>query len=289
MTCLIPRRYLGLALSAIFVLGLAFTLGAALNKTQQQKEQLIPFLRVYSAADEAGLLALKRHGHAHDGGYVVPIKAIETADLMMGYGIADDASFEEEFSTHYHKPSYGFDCGVDHINSQNKLFSFVNECIGNDSFLYRSQHSSKKITSYSEQRAALHLNGKKIFMKMDIEGAEYEALKDVLKQPSEITGLVLEIHFYNRKMIEQAIQLLSSLDQHFLLLHVHGNNYTRHYFSSKSASGQVPQVLELTYINKALVTEYHLSSNQSHPLPIDTPNNPKAKDANFTIHSLIVA
>lgn len=289
MTYLIPRRWLGIALLTTLFLSLIFIFKQAMNETQQQKEQLIPFLRVYSAADEAGPLALKRQGRAHDGGYVVPIKAIETADLMMGYGIADDASFEEAFSTRYHKPSYGFDCGVDHISSQNKLFSFVSECIGNDAYLYRSQQSSKKISSYPEQRAALHLNGKKIFMKMDIEGAEYEALKDVLKQPSEITGLVLEIHFYNRKMIDQAIQLLSSLDEHFLLLHVHGNNYTRHYFSSKNATGRIPQVLELTYINRALVTEYRLSTNQSHPLPIDTPNNPKAKDVAFTIKALIDA
>jgi hypothetical protein len=251
-------------------------------ETQAKNEVLVSLLKVYSAYDQNGPLRLERMGRQYDGGYVVPVLALNTADVLLGYGIADDSSFEEQFCEIYQKPAYGFDCGVNQVASKNKLFTFVPECIASDKFLYGNQKSSAKISSFTSQINKLNLSDKKIFIKMDIEGAEYEAFDDILTHHAKITGIVLEIHFGDQKTTDQAIKLLHSLFENFVLLHVHGNNCGS-YFTTKNSIGSIPKVLELTYIHKSLVTNYHLSKNQSHPLEIDMPNNPNQKDCEFEV------
>jgi hypothetical protein len=245
-------------------------------------DKLAGLLKVYTVYDKDGQIMLLRLGKNNDGGYIVPLNALKRADALLGYGIEKDASFEEDFSKNYHKPSYGFDCGVKYIG-KHKLFHFINECINTDETLKCGQKSTKKITTFKQQLTRLGLIGKKIFIKMDIEGAEYGALPDILKYDADITGMVFELHLFNLKYVARAVGLLARLDNDFLLLHVHGNNYCNKCFVSRKAIGKIPGVVELTYINKMLVTKYNLSVNQAHPSIIDMPNNPAKKDINFEI------
>ena len=270
------------ALMSCIVLFSGFLLFETTRYVSLQTDRLVHLLKIYDAYDQMGPIALSRLGKANDGGYVVPEKALIASDILMGYGIADDPSFEKAYSLRYHKPSFGFDCGVSPVEVKNELFTFVPECIASDQFLYLRQVSSKQVSSYTQQINKLHLKNKKAFIKMDIEGAEYQAFDTILKHASHVTGIVLEIHIQPNSL-SQAIQLLSNLRQQFVLLHVHGNNFARLYFYSNYASGAIPHVLELTYINKSLVSSYTFSKNQSHPLPMDMPNNPHQADASFTI------
>jgi hypothetical protein len=248
----------------------------------QTRDILVEFLKTYSAYDQNGPLKLIRYGREHDGGYVVAEKALEQADVFLGYGIADDNSFEDQFSLQYNKPSYGFDCGVESIVSKSKLFTLVTECIASDAFLYNKGSSSGRVSSFNKQLANLHLTGKKIFIKMDIEGAEYDAFPEIIRHQKNITGIVLEIHFDAAKT-KDALNLLKYLSKHFVLVHVHGNNCTDLGFSTPNSTGIIPGVIELSYINKALVTSYSLSEDQSHPLMIDQPNCQGKPDSVFTI------
>jgi hypothetical protein len=244
----------------------------------------VSLLKISSAYDKNGDIKLSRMGRANDGGYVVPEKALESADVLLGYGIADDQSFEEGFSKAYNKPSYGFDCGISNVKSTSNLFNFVNECIGTDQFLYSGRNSSQKITSFGTQLKNLDLTGKKIFLKMDIEGAEYEAFEDIYKYHSNITGIVMEIHFHNTRTLDRAISLLKELNKNFVLVHLHGNNAaTHHSFMTRNSSGLIPKVMELSYIHKSLVTSYKLSDNQKHPTELDMPNLVGLEEMKFEI------
>ncbi len=236
-------------------------------------ETLVSLLKIYDVSDETGILSLIRHGKMYDGGYVVPLKAFQQAQVLMGYGVSDDISFEEEFSNQYQKESYGFDCGVKSIQIKNKLCHFIPECIGTDRFLYKDQHSSQKISSFSQQLKSFHLENKSIFIKMDIEGAEYTAFPDILNYVKNITGIVIEIHLDNGlKSYRQAIQLLSQLNQHFYLIHVHGNNCCGDGFTAKNLKNYMQKVFELTYIQKSLVQTATLAKDQTHPKALDMPN-----------------
>lgn len=246
-------------------------------------DQLVPHLKIYTVSDEKGVIPLKRIGRDYDGGYVVAEKSLKMADVLMGYGIADDPSFEEAFSDIYQKPSYGFDGGVENITSKNKLFTFLRESISSDKFLYGGQTSSGKVSTFGQQVARLKLRNKKIFIKMDIEGAEYEAFVDILPYASQITGIVLELHFKSLESIKKAINLLSHIEQNFLLIHIHANNACGGGFFSNQAKGKIRYMLELTYINKNLVTHFEVSKNQKHPQPLDMPNIPSRPDVEFEI------
>jgi hypothetical protein len=235
-------------------------------------ETVTSLLVVHEVFDSKGPIKLIRHGKENDGGYVVPELALVKADALLGYGVADDISFEESFSEIYKKPSYGFDCGVDSIDIKNKLCTFIRQCITSDSFLYNNQKSSGSITSYSEQINKLGLEGKKVFVKMDIEGAEYEAFDDIFKHSRNITGIVLELHFLNAEQSLKAAKLLARLKNDFLLVHIHSNNCCAASFSNDKIKGSIARVIELSFINKSLIARSSISERQSFPLPIDMPN-----------------
>lgn len=250
---------------------------------QEVEKRLIDFLKIYEAQDETGPIELIRHGKENDGGYVVPLKAIKEADVLLGYGIDTDNSFEDQFSLMFNKPSYGFDCGITQIDSKSNLFTLVPECIGSDKFLYDKTKSSGNISSFSTQLDKLKLKGKKIFIKMDIEGAEYEAFENIFDHHADITGIVLEIHFGDITSTTRALKLLSKLSQEFLLVHAHGNNCWSEFITASNVIGKIPKIIELTYINKSMVKGYHLSKNQAHPKSIDQPNSPNAPEVAFEI------
>ena len=250
---------------------------------QYYQYNLVKYLIKYSVYDNKEALKLIRLGSQHDGGYVVPEKAVSSADLLMSYGISTDIAFEEAFSSLYNKTSYGFDCGVEKIESNNKRFTFVSECIASDDFLIANQTSSKNISSFSQQLIKFKCINKKIFIKMDIEGAEYEAFQGILPYSSNITGIAIEIHLVENKHMKQACQLLKKLNKKFILMHVHGNNFAKTWFTSKNAIGQIPRALELTYINKNLSTEHCVSKDQYCPSSLDAANNKFKKDVEFQI------
>ena len=123
----------------------------SLSGQGQIHKDITEVLKGYKALDNGKPMKLERHGRNHDGGYVIPIKAFEEADILIGYGIADDNSFKDNFSIQYSKPSYGFDCGIASISSKSPLFTFVKECIGSDKVLYENQKSSGQVSSFSQQ------------------------------------------------------------------------------------------------------------------------------------------
>ncbi len=267
------------ALLAIFITILFY-----INHQKIASSKIAKLLITYSAVDQNGPINLMRHGKENDGGYVVPEKAFQKADVLLGYGIDTDASFEMWFSDIYKKPSYGFDCGVDFIGGNNKLFTFINECVANEKFIYPGQISSGRIYSFDDQLVRLDLNNKKIFIKMDIEGAEYDAFYDVLQHADKITGIVLEIHFTHAYQEPKAIKLLSEINKKFLLIHLHANNCAIDTaYSIKEIDGMIPKILELSYINKSLVTNFTVAKDQSHPLKIDMPNCPDGRDMRFNV------
>ena len=246
----------------------------------EAEDELIKNLKVYKINTP-----LFRNGKENDGGYVVPEIAFIESEALLGYGIADDPSFEIAYSKKYKKPSYGFDCGVQNVVSSTPEFHFISECIGSSKHLYPSQHDSGNTSSFSEQIKKLHLENKKIFIKMDIEGAEYQAFEDIFNHHEQVTGIVLEIHFENKLRTLNALGLLRNLNKNFYLIHIHGNNCVGSEISSGKIKGSMPRVIELTFINKSLVkVEPFELSTFSSPTVIDMPNCPYWNEKKFQIN-----
>lgn len=273
------------------IITLAITIFCIVYFSQKQIEdiiytKLVDLIFVYDIYDANNQkLSIRRHGKKGDGGYVVPEIALQKADALVGYGISNDISFEEEFSNKYHKPSYGFDCSIDHIDIKNESCHFVQECISSTKFLSNTPKSNQLlISSFPEQLHKLRLENKKIFLKMDIEGAEYDAFEDIYSYAQNITGIVLEIHFNsNISQTIDAIKLITRLDRDFYLAHLNANNCCEDTFTTINSKGKISKVIELTFINKSLVHHAEISTNQSHPLPIDEINCTRRSRFSFEI------
>lgn len=251
---------------------------------KDEYDSIARLLKIYEAKIDGVPLKLVRLGKDNDGGYVVPTIALEKSDVLMGYGIADDISFEQQYSQQYDRHSYGFDGGVANIRTGHSKCHFYSECLGNDSHLYKGQVSSRKFASYSEHLKKLGLEKKKIFLKMDIEGAEFDVFDDILRHQENISGFVLELHMNNNPV--EVKKLLSSIDKSFLLVHVHGNTCCKSEkwtFISKYSTRPIPSILELTYVNRDLITSYKVARNQKHPTELDQPNSTEESECKFEI------
>ena len=68
---------------------------------------------------------------------------------------------------------------------------------------------------------------KRVFLKIDIEGAEWDAFSDVPDHLwSNVQGLAIEFHDLHRRATHsRVVALVRKLNEHFVLYHVNGNNY----------------------------------------------------------------
>jgi len=275
-------KYFGL--SILVGLFIVQTNAVYVKAEEKQKNSLLYEIKSKLLVHDAKIgdkdLEVIRMGAYYDGGYVVPLAALEASEALMGYGIFTDISFEREFSQRYNKPSYGFDCGVKEIETGDPNCHFFSECIGSSDSLYTFQVSSGKVSSFSEQRERFDLVNKKYFIKMDIEGGEFLVMNDILNYSKEITGFALEIHMNRANSREEILHFLSKLSEDFVLIHLHGCNFC------DVSYYKIPDAIQLTYINKNLIDSYKLSNNQKSPTPIDRPDNPNKPEVEFEINPL---
>lgn len=270
----------------IFFVGtISFPLMGSISQTALTEEMethaIVSHLKVYQTYDVDGPVSLSRIGRENDGGYVIPELAIKKAEVVIGYGISDDISFEESATAIYGKPSYGFDCTSSLVQINQPNCYFIPSCIVSKHLEQNFDHSG----SFDQHLEMIGAKEKKVFVKMDIEGNEYETVPDILDQASNVTGIVLEVHFIEQNQVAQLLSLLERLDENFLLVHLHANNCCGLTYSitTSNSKGSIPRILELTYINKNLISHYEVSPNQSHPTPLDMPNIGASPEIEFTI------
>ncbi len=134
--------------------------------------------------------------------------------------------------------------------------------------LYSSQKSSNDVASFSQQLKQLNLGAKKVFVKIDIEGAEYIAFEDILKHSKNVAGIAVEIHFWYDDQ-EKAVNFLTKLSKDFSQCSC---NFSQSLLTTYNMKGKIWRLLELPFINKNLVDRYALSADQTHPHPLDMPD-----------------
>jgi len=107
----------------------------------------------------------------------------------------------------------------------------------------------------------------RVFIKMDIEGGEYEILSGLGDYYQRVTGLVIEFHF--AILLRDRMEThLSQLRQQFDIVHIHVNNY-----KGVDEEG-MPDVIEITLENKNLRNGSDKESEKMYPLEgLDYPNS----------------
>ena len=224
--------------------------------------RLLPRLLVYKVKHNKKELEFIRPSHNE---YVVPTLILEKADAFLSYGIADDIDFEYVISSLYKKNLYAYDCGVKSISKKNEYLTFESQCIGLDDYILKNMGhvSSGEIHSLGEKLKELKLENKKIYLKMDIAGAELEIIPDVIKYHKNLTGMNIVIKYDNSAELIKVESLLKDIEKNFVLVarnEMPGKKYCRCNYKNHYLSG----VVSLAYINKEFVDKKTMPFKQSY-------------------------
>jgi hypothetical protein len=203
-----------------------------------------------------------RCGIKKDGGYVIAELDGEY-DCYISAGIGSEESFSRDFIIKYNidkSNSYGFD-----------------GTIGGYPYHYTKtiQFEKKNINSFNDDNNTdlVYLIDKydHIFLKMDIEGGEYKWLSYLTEtQLSKFKQIVIEFHGITddswKCSYTNKVKCLEKLSKTHYIVHAHGNKY-------KKIVNKIPEVIELTYVNKNYFSSVPQLNTQPLPIPnLDYPN-----------------
>jgi mannosyltransferase OCH1-like enzyme len=228
-----------------------------------------------------------RLGSTYDNGYVIGL--IDTKyDCFISAGISDEDSFTVGFLNKYNldvSNCYAFDGTINDLpsNIKNKI-QFIKKNIG--------PNNDEMNTNLND----LLENHENIFLKMDIEGSEWEWL-NILNETNlkNISQIVIELHgitnnswhknfIFNsfNTTIHEKINCLKKMSNTHYLIHAHGNN------ADKLTYNGIPNVIELTYVNKKYFNEItKLNENELPDKILDFPNEIKMPDVDLNFYPFV--
>ena len=249
------------------------------------------FLKPYNVKTEN----LIRIGPKSDGGYIVHKDSINLTKKIITCGLNDDWKFEKNFTklnNHCFVEAYDHTIDKDfwyqrfkkdiihffllkklRLSKIIKMFDYIDYKIF---FKKKNIHFLKKVVRNSEKEDEISLtdiidNFEDIFLKIDIEGNEYEILPEVTKHSEKIISLIIEFHDIDSNLdkIEKFI-----IENKFLkLIHIHANNY-----KDINTNGN-PNDIELTFVNKNKINISNERSQKSYPIHgLDYKNLKRKKD-----------
>ena len=212
-------------------------------------------------------------GNKHDGGYVVSRSVLNQTEELVSYGLGHDISFENEFNTQCRNPIKisVYDHTVRKPNwfvlftlriyklarpKTTRSFYYKKWLKDYKTFFKTNQHIRKKVISKGNNNGEISaietiptnsLN--KIFLKIDIEGDEYDVLDSLNMEIAEFTGLAIEFHCVSLNF-SKFKDLIIKLRKSHNLVYVHANN-----FSNISELG-IPEALEISFVRKDLDSDF---------------------------------
>ncbi len=235
---------------------------------------------------------LVRVGSANDGGYVVPLDAVEAADVLLSFGLSHDWNFERDFKNR--NPRAIVHC-YDHtvtvlsalqysigqlarfllrfdLRYLRRAFAWIDYLLffGGDKIHYRQRiwHDRDGNSATIADAFARLPKGAKVFVKIDIEGSEYGILDDLLGHAKDIVALASEFHDVDT-VAERFNAAVGKIKQDFYIVHIHGNNL------GGMTSFNFPIAPEITFLNKRFFAAVPPPSRLKYPVPgLDSPNWP---------------
>ena len=235
----------------------------------------------------AGLIRL---GRDCDGGYVVCRDDVATADLLLSLGLGNDWSFEKAFLAINPVALEVYDRSVDGRHylqlwrttvramlcgraSARAMLGAALRWLRYEMFFRRNRvhrtlfvDGSDASESVSMGAVLERIRARRIFLKMDIEGGEYEALDVLVAERERFTGLVIEFHDCEHRLptIQRFVQALG-----MPVVHVHANNH-----SDIAAPGGIAEVIEVTFSREADAQ----AATGPYPTGLDRPNHPAREE-----------
>ncbi len=231
--------------------------------SEKEMKQLLSKFRVMEVDS-----SLIRVGSGVDGGYVLP--DLLSPDLVcFSAGVHLNSDFELDLAKRGIK-SYLIDFSVAGPVVSNELFGFERKFLSGITFLDSHVTLDDWVGDLEKD--------KDLLLKMDIEGSEWAVLSAASSDTlSRFNLMVIEFHGLDRLGFAGPFsimnEVLGRILERFDIVNAHPNNYRG---ESIFFGARVPEVLELTFVNKRLkISGANISRQLRAP---NLPNNPDANE-----------
>lgn len=186
-----------------------------------------------------------RIGPMGDGGYVLSKQCLDNhTKAVYSLGIGDNCDFDYELAERG-LPIYQFDGSISETPRTHANFNFSPIFVQSHTIPLELETNSHFTTECN------------LLLKMDIEGGEYQVFPNLSWQYLDcFSQITFELHGCVF-MTEQVLNILSKLSQQFVLIHLHANN------TDNRVIDEVPNVLELTYVNNRIALPAYGASPDS--------------------------
>lgn len=192
-----------------------------------------------------------------DGTYVVPVPHTANCQAFYCLGVGNGTPLEEELNRQMPDKTIHLYDAVE--SDQGRWFDKV-------------KNAHLHIQEVTDLDEIIPKSAKNIFLKMDIEGDEWNLLSkasdDLLER---VDVLLVEFHNLQEVMninLETFHNVWKRVNEYFTPIHIHGNNYS---WLFQLNEVWFPAVVEMTYLNNRL-TSKRVPSDEKFPTPIDLPN-----------------
>lgn len=196
---------------------------------------------------------LKRYGSVGDGGYVLPINAVNKSNFLISGGIENNNEFEINLAR-LGITGIQIDNSIDKPPALHKNLSFIRATLGN----LHEVDIDDLITRFPAR-----VNG---ILKLDIEGAEYSVINS-LKNLDKFNAITVEFHnlykisednFWNNFK-----SILMKLKKYHGVVFIAPNNCCGY---TILGGFPIPNVIEITFAKKSLVNGKRLKNTKClHP------------------------
>lgn len=169
-----------------------------------------------------------------DGGYLIAKSLLDTCDILYSYGVGTDSSFENDWTKlTTSKPAHLYDYTIN-FTPIYPQHTFHKEGLSG----FKTNNCNNFLNHLTE-------NGdcdRKVLLKVDVEGAEYEWLRhtNISELANSVNGLIIEFHDVYDINLNGT---LPRLQEYFNIIHLHSNNFGGIY-------NGIPVVPEITFLNK---------------------------------------
>lgn len=221
-------------------------------------EQIRGLLRLRDVTN----VGLVRIGREHDGGYLMA-DDFHPGMAAYSFGICDDVSWDKDMVERGIE-CFMYDHTIDALPEEHELFHWSREGIcGNEPV-----ENCRTLGEFVKRNG--HEGRKDLILKMDVEGAEWDAIaaagKETLEQFSQI---VFELHDMNSaSAFESILRVLRKLSETHQPVWVHGNNFADYV---RCGDMVMPNALEVLFVRKS--DHSFTDSMHFYPLEEDMPNN----------------
>jgi hypothetical protein len=240
---------------------------------------------------------LIRRGNSKDGGYVLPGGILATIDAVVSFGLSTDWSIEEDLArANSNLTIHVYDHSVGVKSFARALKNTTLKFLGGKASLADLRARYNTYAGYKNFFAGNHIHfrerifnrrdnpndatielvfrrvdaARHVFLKMDIEGAEYRVIPQILTFADCIDLMVVEFHDTDPLRAVFQAQVTAILER-FSIVHLHGNN-----IAGVAADG-LPECLEITFLSKRFDTTGAFRDRL--PLAgLDVPNDPLKPD-----------